>query len=67
MAKKNNDLREGEKVLINSSPYDIAHTWTIEAKVESLLSVQFTARWESNGALSFLFYNDEGDTWKRIS
>ena len=65
MAKKNKELREGDEVLVNASPYDVDRNFVIKATVEELLSVQFTARWESNGALSFLFYNDEGDTWKR--
>ena len=55
--------KEGDKVLINANAYGADPAFTIEATVVDNLSVQFTARWEMNGALSFLFYNDEGSTW----
>jgi hypothetical protein len=55
---------KGTRVLINSATEGLDVSWTISATVEDKLAVQFTARWDDTGALSFLFYNDEGDTWR---
>lgn len=55
---------KGKRVRINADPYGVEPNMVIDATVEELLAVQFTARWDSNGALSFLFYGDEGSTWE---
>ena len=40
----------------------------VVAHVESLLSVQFTARYDDGtDTLTFRFYSDEGDTWENYS
>lgn len=55
---------KGKYVWINSDPYGIEPQWKIKARVLDELSVQFTAEWVDTGTLSYLFYNDEGESWK---
>ena len=56
----------GQIVEINLDPYGIEFA-PVKAKVIDLLSVQFTAEWQ-NGThtLSYLFYADEGATWRKV-
>ncbi len=63
---------KGKEVWINSDPYGVEAVWDIKAEVEDVLSAQFTARVKgiksnqvsNTETMSFLFFNDEGATWK---
>lgn len=58
-------LEEGQVVEVNIDPTGIDFA-PKDAKVAALLSVQFTAHWmDGTDTMSFLFYNDEGSTWRR--
>jgi len=55
----------GEIIEINMDPTGIDFI-PRRAKVLDLLSAQFTAEFPDTHALSFRFYADEGDQWRKL-
>ena len=57
-------LEEGQMVEVNADPEGIEFV-PVKAKVQAALSVQFTCLlMDGTDTMSFLFYNDEGATWR---
>lgn len=58
---------ERQVIEVNLDPYGVEFA-PKKAKVIDLLSVQFTALWlDGTHTLSYLFYADEGATWRKVN